>query len=319
MINRRHFVATTALAAASLSGSAWSKDAASLKKPAPRGAAATGKHMPLSLSVKNTEGYRDDKEIRNDLSFEQFVKLAKDVGYDGIHLRASIAGLQTPLGRLYEMSAAVKSAGLRVSSVTPDFPVPINNDHAPDCLHNITPYLTFAEIFETDMIRVGMKKQEDIPWAQRAADEARERGIKLVHHAESFTLFENFEISLQTLKAINRPNFGLQHDEAQWLANTPHYREDRIVENIKAVGPWIWEVFIKNNPGGEGSMVRPEIRLDAPGGVNFAKVFEGLNAIGYAGWIHVHEGKESYNGNPELAARECYKYLKKFTEKGVRL
>lgn len=282
------------------------------------GAAATGKAMPLALSVKNAEGFRDQTVIKSTKTFEEFIAIAKKTGYDAIHLRASVAGLQTPLDRLYDMRAKLRAAGLRVSSVSPDFPVPINNDHAPDCLHNITPYLTFAEIFETDMVRVGMKKEADIPWAQRAADEARERNLKLVHHAESFTLFENFELALKTLKAINRPNFGLQHDEAQWLANTPNYREEDIVPHIKAVGPWIWEVFIKNNPGGPGSMVRPEITLDAPGGVNFPKVFEGLYAIGYKGYIQVHEGRDSYGNNVETAARKCYEFLKPFCDRAAK-
>jgi sugar phosphate isomerase/epimerase len=283
-----------------------------------RGAVATGKVMPLVLSAKNSEGFRDQVVIKNTKTFPEFIKMAKDAGYDGIHLRASLGGLQTPLGELYAMSAQLKAAGLSVSSVSPDFPVPINNDHAPDCLHNITPYLAFAAIFDCDMIRVGMKKEADIPWAQRAADEARERNMRLVHHAESFTLFENFALALRTLKAINRPNFGLQHDEAQWLANTPDYREDRIIPNIKAMAPWLWEVFIKNNPGGKGSMVRPEIKLDAPGGVNFEKVFEGLYAIGYKGWIQVHEGMDSYGGNAQLAAVESYKYLKRFTDRAAK-
>ncbi len=246
--------------------------------------------------------------------------MAKDAGYDGIHLRASLGGLQTPLGELYGMSAQLKAAGLVVSSVSPDFPVPINNDQAPDCLHNITPYLTFADIFDCDMIRVGMKKEADIPWAQRAADEARERNMRLVHHAESFTLFENFELALKTLEAINRPNFGLQHDEAQWLANTPNYREDLIVPHIKAMAPYLWEVFIKNNPGGNGSMVRPEIKLDAAGGREYStRCSKACTAIGYQGWIQVHEGMDSYGGNAQVAAVESYKYLKRYTDKAAKV
>jgi len=309
MLNRREALGITAVAAVAGVG---------LTRTALGAAHSGARRMPLALSVKNAEGFRDDKVIQCTKTFEEFVQIAKKTGYDGIHLRASLAGLQTPLDRLYQMRTQLKAAGLRVSSVCPDFPVPINNDHAPDCLHNITPYLTFAEIFETDLIRVGMKKEADIVWAQRAADEARERKLKLVHHAESFTLFENFEISRKTLKAINRANFGLQHDEAQWLANTPNYREADIVPHIKELQPYIWEVFIKNNPGGPGSMVRPEIPLNAPGGVNFEKVFEGLHAIGYQGFVQVHEGRDSYGNDVELAAAKCYEYLKPFTEGASR-
>ena len=61
-----------------------------------------------------------------------------------------------------------------------------------------------AEIFACDQVRIGMKKEDDIVWAQRAADEAKERKIRLVHHAESNTLFATFDITVQTLKKVNR-------------------------------------------------------------------------------------------------------------------
>jgi hypothetical protein len=90
-----------------------------------------------------------------------------------------------------------------------------------------------------DTIRVGMKKEEDIVWAQRASDEARERKLKLVHHAEWHTLFATFDESIRTLKSINRPNFGLMHDECQWMVNTAEYRADQMIEKMKRISPWI--------------------------------------------------------------------------------
>ena len=159
-----------------------------------------GKPMPLALSAITTEGVRTATTIANLKTFPQFLELATSLGFDGIHLRVSLAGLQTPLGELYAQAAAVKKAGLLVSSVVPDADVPINNVHAPDCLRNIAPYLNFAEIFGSDMIRVGMKSEADIPWAQRAADEAAERKLRLTHHDEANTMFETFPIALKTLK-----------------------------------------------------------------------------------------------------------------------
>ena len=73
----------------------------------------------------------------------------------------------------------------------PDFDVPINNARAPNCLRNMKPYFNFAEIFDCDMIRVGLKSEADI-LAQRAADEAAERKLRLTHHNEGNTMFETF-------------------------------------------------------------------------------------------------------------------------------
>ena len=188
--------------------------------------------------------------------------------------------------------------------VTPDFPVPINNDRAPECLRNITPYLNVAEIFDCDQVRVGMKKDEDVVWAQRAADEARERKIRLVHHAEANTLFATFDVAFRTLKRVNRKNLGYLHDECQWMVNTNDYRPDRIVSNMKAIAPWIWNVYIKNQVSGPGPVNRPEIQLSEPGGVDWNRHFEGLNEIRYTGYVTVHESNPPY-GSPMEAAVRC--------------
>jgi sugar phosphate isomerase/epimerase len=315
-LNRRDFVGlgtmTVAAACATPSTMAASGSADSVK---PAKSPVPGKPMPIALSAITTEGARTASSIANLKTFAEFINLATSIGFDGIHMRGSLAGLQTPFGELYEMAAQLKKAGLRVSSVVPDFDVPINNAHAADCLRNITPYLAFAEIFGSDMIRVGMKSEADIPWAQRAADEAAERKLRLTHHDEARTMFETFPIALKTLKAINRPNFGMIYDEAQWIANTPDYQESRIVPQIKEIGPWIWEVFVKNNPGysaqipGKPLTSPPETQLTAPGGVNYDKVFEGLYAIGYTGWLTTHCKRDAYGNSEDLAARKGFEFL----------
>jgi len=187
------------------------------------------------------------------------------------------------------MARLTKQAGLTISMVSPDYNVAANNDRAADCLRNITPYLTVAEIFGCDMVRVGVKKEEDIPFAQRAADEARERKIRLVHHAEYRTMFATFEETMSTLKAINRKNFGFVHDECQWMVNTKDYRADQMGDKMKAIRPWLWNVYVKNQPREGSDPNRPEIPMADKGGVDWDRHFDALNAIGYTGYITVHE------------------------------
>ena len=293
-INRREFIAGTVIATA----------AATMAR-------AADAPMKLSLSTRNVEGERSQTEIKTSKTFEEFLPIAKQSGYDAISVRASLGGKQLPLDRLYAVSALTKAAGLKVSMVTPDFPVPINNDRAPECLRNITPYLNVAEIFACDQVRIGMKKEDDIVWAQRAADEAKERKIRLVHHAESNTLFATFDITMQTLKKVNRRNLGFLYDECQWMVNTKDYRPEQMVSNIKAVSPWLWNVYVKNQVGGPGPINRPEIKLDDNRGVDFAKMFEGLKAIHYTGYVTVHESNAPY-ASAEEAAQQCHAFLKSF-------
>jgi len=162
-----------------------------------------------------------------------------------------------------------------------------------------------------------MKKGEDIVWAQRAADEARERKLRLVHHAEANTLFATFDLAIGTLKKVNRRNLGYLHDECQWMVNTKDYRPDRIVANMKAISPWLWNVYIKNQMDGPGSINRPEMKLSDPGGVDWDRHFEGLHEIGYMGYVTVHESNPPY-GSPMEAAVRCYQFLKPFTANASR-
>jgi sugar phosphate isomerase/epimerase len=264
--------------------------------------------MTLSLSTRIAE---TKNSAPSPMKYADFLAMTKSAGYDALCLRASQAGIQTPLEQLYELSRLTREAGLKVSMVSPDFAVPANTDKAPLCLHNIGPYLDVAQIFGCEMIRVGMKKDEDIVWAQRASDQARERRIKLVHHAEWHTLFATFEESMRTLKAVNRPNFGFVHDECQWMVNTSDYRPDQMAEKMKKISPWMWNVYVKNQPVKGDNPNRAEISLLDKGGVDFDKMFDGLNAIHYRGYITLHSVAAPM-GTPEEAAVKAHDFLKPY-------
>ena len=103
------------------------------------------------------------------LGFEDLVQLAKRVGYGAIDMRASQAGIQTPPDRLRQMRASLDSAGIKISMVTGDFDVPSNNDNAPNGLRHITPYLDLTASLGADLIRIGMKKEDDIVWGSGPA------------------------------------------------------------------------------------------------------------------------------------------------------
>ena len=88
--------------------------------------------------------------------------------------------------------------------VTCDMDQPPNNDCSPFALLNIAPRLKMAEIFGTRMIRYQIKRPEQLGWAQRACDEARERGLWIVHLSHPATLFSNVDDAVDCLKNINR-------------------------------------------------------------------------------------------------------------------
>jgi sugar phosphate isomerase/epimerase len=278
------------------------------------GRAATHKTMKLSLSARIGESFASKEKTT--LSFNEFVSLAKNTGYEAVCMRASQGGVQTPKDRLREMRRIVDAAGLKVSMVTGDFPVPANNDHAPDCLRHITPYLDLAETFGADLIRVGMKKPEDITWAQRAADEARERRIRLAHQSHVATLFETVDGAIDTLQKISRPNFGLIYEPANWMI----CQQDYGPATIKRVQPWLMNVYVQNHlltPQGvtfietwsRGRVPVNHIGLWEKGGVDFDAVFAGLHTIGYTGYVTVHQAFAEIMTAQEAAVKS-YRYLK---------
>ena len=141
---------------------------------------------------------------------------------------------------------------------------------------NITPYLDLAKRLGAPRIRVALKQESDIAHARRAADEAAEHGIQLVHQCHTLSLFETVESIERTLSAIDRPNFGLVYEPA----NLEICGQDYGRATIERLAKWIFNVYLQNQllkP--DGALMLPTwctgdvsfdlIPIHAPGGVDF--------------------------------------------------
>lgn len=250
--------------------------------------------MKLSLSVRVAETFSSKEHTA--IPFAEILALARRHGFDALCMRASAAGIHTPAETIDAMRRSIESAGLSVSMVTGDFAVPANNERGPDGLRNITPYLDLAERFGAPLIRVCMKGEEDIPWARKSADEARERGIRLAHQSHTTSLFETVDGAWQTLQAIGKPNFGLIYEAANWfMVGQPYGREV-----IRRFEPYLFNVYVQNlmvRPDGESSLqtfTRGVIRLHhigiwEQGGVDYDEALSALRDMRYEGCVTVHQ------------------------------
>ena len=146
---------------------------------------------PLSLSVRIAEGFLSKEEAI--LSLEDVAQLSKEAGYDALCMRASQIGVQSPRSEVTAASQWLRSEDIPVTMVTGDFDIVYNNENGPGCLHRITPYLDLAQHLGCQLIRVAIKTHDDITPVQKAADEALERGISLVHQCHTLSLFETVE------------------------------------------------------------------------------------------------------------------------------
>ena len=277
--------------------------------------------MKLSITVRIAEAPGSNQKTT--MGFEEVVGIAKKTGYEAVDMRASQGGVQTPKDRLREMRQILDRAGIKVSCVTGDFDVPSNNDNAPKGLRNIGPYLDLAEILGSDMIRVGIKKEEDIAATQRACDQARERKIRLAHESHQGTMFETVAGALDALKRVNRPNFGLIYEAGNWMVAGQDYG----LETIKKVRPWLMNVYIQNyrlTPNGKSRVAtwtRGAVPVDLigsweSGGVDYPKVFEHLHSVGYRGYVTAFAAFSSF-ATPEEAAALSYRHLKPLVTKGA--
>jgi len=291
-ISRRHLVLATAAA---------------------RGLAASNTRMPLSLSVRVAESF-ENKE-KSSMTIDQLVALARANGYSALCMRASQAGIHTAEAEIQEKASKIRAAGLSVSMVTGDFAVPKNDDQGPGCLRNIRPYLDLAESFGANLIRVCMKKDEDVEWAAKASREAARRNIRLAHQSHCASLFETVEGSLRVLKAVGQPNFGIIYEPANWLISG----EDYGPSSIRRLKPYIFNVYVQNhrlNPQGAASVQtwkKGRVRLDhiglwEIGGVEGEAVFAALREIGYQGYVTVHQAFEGIM-SVEEAVRRSRDYL----------
>lgn len=269
--------------------------------------------MRLSLSVRIAEAACKTKL---NVPFRDLVQLAAELGYGAICMRASAGGITTPRDRLEQLRAEIEGAGLRVSMVTADSDVPLNNEHGPDSLQHIGPSLEVAAALGCDLIRVCLKSEADIEHARRAADQAAARSIRLAHQCHTTTLFETVDRSLEVLGRIGRSNFGLIYEPANLMLCGEPYD----LETLRRFQPHLMNVYVQNHRLDAAGPVELEtwcrgvrrfhhIPIWESGGVDFPAVFSGLQQIGYNGCVTIHQAYGELMG-PREAAVQTAEYLR---------
>ncbi len=279
--------------------------------------------MDLSVSVRIVEA---PCKTKLNVPLEDFIGIVQQGGAGAICMRASGAGVTDSPARLQELALEIAAANLPVTMVTADYDVPLNNEDGPASLRNIRPSLDVAAAFNCDLIRVCMKKHDDIAFARQAADLAAERGIRLAHQCHTTSLFEEVDPMLGVLKEINRDNFGIIYEPANLLLNGQDYG----MATLLKLAPHIMNVYVQNHrldPAGpevldtfcRGPVRFHHLDLWEQGGVDFDQVFKGLRTIGYEGSFTIHQAQ----GIETLAAatnyvKECRQFFEHQKELAIR-
>jgi sugar phosphate isomerase/epimerase len=271
--------------------------------------------MKLSLSTRVAEvPKRKDAALMN---LAEIARLAKAEGYRALCMRESQAGLRSSAEELAQTRQMLDGLGLRVSMITGGFDVPANNERAGMALREIGRHLDVANALGADFIRVGIKAHTDIPWAQRACDEAAERGVRLLHQCHVCTLFETVDMTLQVVREVARENFGLIYEPSNLVACGQDYG----LKTIRALAPHLSNVYLQNmwyHPAGKsvietwinGPRTYDLVPFGDPRGVDLKAIFSALAEIRYDGYVTVHHNVA--NGTDDIAAgvRDITAYLR---------
>lgn len=272
--------------------------------------------MNLSLSVRVCERFDNKREIS--IPVAELAAIARKTGYQALCMRPSVVGVQHGPERVREVRGIINREDLAVSMITGDFAVPENTWDGSAGLREITPYLDLAEALGARLIRVCMKCENDIGVAASAADEAADRDIRLAHQSHMESLFETVKGSLDVLRRIGRPNFGLIYEPSNLALCGEGYGP----ETLKAFAPYLFNVYLQNHVPEEGGLkptttwARGEVAsriypLASGKGIRFDRVFEGLRMVNYSGWVTLHHAFHS-DLSPSEAARQSADFLRSF-------
>lgn len=250
--------------------------------------------MKLSLSVRIAES-SSRKDIA-EMPIEVLAPLARAAGFEALSMRASALSVESSPARMREVRRLLDGEGLGVSMVTGTVALAANSADAPSSLRDITPHLDLAERLGCGLVRVMLQSLDDIPYAQRAADAAAARGMKLVQQTHWGTLAETVDQALDLVAKIDRPNFGINFEPANLLACGVDCGPDAIAR----LAPHLSNFYFQNvrlNPAGDhcfrtrrrGDVRLDYVPLDDASGIALAPLIEALRRAGYDGWVTIHQ------------------------------
>lgn len=284
----------------------------------------------------------------DDSSIEHFVKDAAAIGYQGVEIRGvgELKSGDIPRERAQQIGELLRHHKLtptNLSLFVGNFACNTEEENAAE-FAKWERYLEFASTIGCGMMRLNPgfqhsdeASEEDaakaVRWFGRCADAAKDRGIRAVIEMHHGTLCDNADSSLAFIEAVGRSNVGLILDPVN-LYQVPAEYGLQTIERLKsyifnvhikdivrlngAHYPWAFEyndyvphigryhrVIPKKNKDWERYYCH---RLINQGGIDWYEVFQGLERIGYNGYLTVESVSKPGSDLPvhTTLARQCY-------------
>ena len=136
---------------------------------------------------------------------------------------------------------------------------------------------------------------------RRLADYAAGQNVRLAFEPEPGMFIDTMDRFAELHAAVGRPNFGLTVDVGHLVCNG----ELPVSEHLVRWKDWLWNVHVEDMRRG----VHDHLMFGA-GEVDFADVFAGLRAAGYAGGVYVELSRHSHDA--VNTARRSVEFLRRF-------
>jgi sugar phosphate isomerase/epimerase len=238
------------------------------------------------------------------LSVADFIAAASEAGYEGIELRDGQLPPDASDDLVAEIQAALEWHGMSVAFAN----CSVAQKH--DTLPQVARIVDMAVALECSYLRVGVTS---VPWVQQACDIAAKQGIGLIVQIHSGGEMETIEGALAVCARVDRPNFGLTFEPANFVLVGRDYGQAA----LEQIGEKLFNVSLQNlkptaekqGPGyfeyqGQGYV---RCHPDDPEGVDFEKVFAGLHGVGYEGFATLIEPASEVMDNWEMAEKYAAK------------
>ena len=250
--------------------------------------------MKISISSRITE--QSDNKEKSFLSLDSFVKLASKNKFDGVSLRPSMISTQSSEYLVNQAQNLFKENNIKVSMITSNIHLAKNDEFASDILRNITPSLDLAEKLKTSLIRIMIKNSDDIFYAKKALDEAKERNLKLLQQTHWGTLAETLDETVKLIKTINRQNFGITFEPANLMACGSDFNKNALNQLLPYTENFYFQNIILDKKGKHvfptihnGDVSVKYVSLDNSNGINVFSFLDFLREKKYDKWFTVHQ------------------------------
>jgi len=253
--------------------------------------------IKLGLSGRIIEEHTEDG-LTYQMPVVDFIARVAEIGYLGIELRTGQMNHKTNNEEVAEVARALGSNNVACAFVN------YSAQQTPDALPHMRRMAEIARQLATPYVRMGVN---DIKWVQQACDIAEEYEVSCIAQIHTNTPLETVEGALRVCARVDRDNFGLSYEPANFVLAGRDYGP----KALEQLADKLFNVSIQNlkpviQTEGESVIMHQGLGFvrchpGDPEGIDFKRVFSGLKSVGYNGYATVIEPISQVMESLELA------------------